>query len=293
LYNILNGKDENAKTNKLLFPVLEVQNNNGLNFILGILDSITIEITKSTRDQFIIIPSEVEIEERLKNQIENSWLSATNFVKRLVRRIGKHHKVIIQFDERVGYYIGESLGVTLAIGFVEKLLKYDNSPYLVNIKNSIATTGGLESTGKITRTGGDIIKKKVEVVFFSSINSFVVPNDDLLSAEQKLNELNEVYPDRKLKLVPAKDLDDLLDRRSLIEIKKQNPVVRTAKAARKNYIVMILLFLLIFLSSYYAIRDYDDNPAILESEEHTLYVKNKSGKYIATKNNGQLYSREK
>ncbi|MCX6151391.1 MAG: hypothetical protein NTX22_12745 [Ignavibacteriales bacterium] len=296
LYDILIGKDKNPITNKLLFPVLEVQNNNGANFTLGILDSITIEITRASKDQFIIIPSEIEIEERLQKQIENSWQSATNYVKRLIRKIGKYHKVIIQFDERVGYYIGESLGVTLAIGFIEKLLKYYNSPYLVNIKSSIASTGGLESSGKITRTGDEIIKKKVEVVFFSSINSFVVPNDDLLSAEQKINELNEVYPERKLKLVPAKDLDDLLDRRSLIEIKKQNPVVRTAKNVKRHWGVSVLLLLLILLSSYYAIRDYDDNPAILESVGQTVYVKNKSGKVLwnlninfDSKNNYQTY----
>jgi hypothetical protein len=284
LKKILAGNEEKEGSDKLLFPVLEVRDEESKDINLGALDSITVEVSKAQgADKFIIIPSEAEIEERIKSQIENSWIVAINYVKKLVRKTYKNHKVIIQFDKRIGYYIGESLGVTLAIGFIEKLLAYYNSSYLVKIKNRIAMTGGMEKDGRIVRTGEEIIKRKIEIAFYSDVNTLVIPHPEEAAAEEKLSEINKKYPKRNLKLTIVKDLIDIINRRNIIEIKKQNPVIRTLKNLKKHYGVSILTLILVLVISYFYFINIDNNPAFLENEGNIVLVKNKSGKVLWSK----------
>lgn len=284
LHNILSGRYSSTEFNKLCFPVLEIQNNTHIEIKVGLLETVTIKIGKGNKeDKFIIVPLTGNPEERLAEQINTSWQLALNYVKQQIRKVEKHHEVIISFDARLGNYIGHSLGITLTIGFIEELLKYYNAPYLVNIKSRIALTGGIDSQGKILPVGDHGIKSKIETVFFSGINTIIFPKKDERCAEEKLLHLQNEFPERVLELVAVNNLQDLLNRRNLIDIKKQNPVVRTIRSAKKNYILLILLFLLICLSSFYAIRDFDDNPAVLFRDGNLLHVKNKTGKILWSK----------
>ncbi|MBU2446230.1 MAG: hypothetical protein KJ666_11780, partial [Bacteroidetes bacterium] len=255
-----------------------------LAYNVGELDTLTIKLSKSKeQDKFIIIPSEKEIEEKIREQVLVSFKIAVGYVKKIVRRVSDFHEVIIQFDKRVGFYIGSSLGLALTVGFIEKLLQYYNAAELVTIKSNIALTGGVDKEGTIIACSAEIIKQKVETVFFSNCNIFVVPKEDEAEAKAKAEELKKEFPNRRLELIGIESLSDLLNRRNLIDIKKQNPVVRTAKFTRKNWITVSLTLILLLVLTFIALRDLDNNPALLGSDTSTLYVKNKNGKILWTK----------
>ena len=112
---------------------------------------------------------------------------------------------------------------------------------------------------------------------------FIVPKSDEDYASEKLAELNELYPNRKLKIVGVSDLGDILDRRNLIQISKQNLVMRILKSSRKNWQVTILLIVLYILTSFALLRGFDDNPTILDNEGKVLLVKNSVGRVLWTK----------
>lgn len=282
LTKILNGDDfEDEEQHKAFFPLIDYESKD--NFY-GIVESVTVRINKAEYfDNFIVVPSEKEIEKRLSEQCKTSWLIALKISKQYVKNPNKHHEVIISFDKKRGIYEGNSLGIALTLSFLEEILKFYNPKYLIKIVDNSAFTGGLSESGEIINTSEYIIKRKVSALFFSKINTFVIPKPEENYAVFTLEQLKKNYPNRNLKLIPAENINDVLNRRDLVDIKKQKAVLRTAKFVKKNWISAVATFLLALIFSYLFVIDFDNNPAVINTDGGTLFVKNKNGKILWTK----------
>jgi len=161
---VLDGKTlAELITDKLCFPLLEENSGIQSPITTGILETVTIKVSKAKdENKFLLIPSEVKIESRLQKQIETSWQQALKVIKPYSKKIASHHEVIIRFDKRVGFYRGNSLGAALTLAFIEELLNYYNSPVVIKTGKGIALTGGLEKDGSLIATSKEVIEKKVE-----------------------------------------------------------------------------------------------------------------------------------
>lgn len=286
LKDILESKIQETER-AVLFPVLETHDGQIKTVSLGLLESLTIKIQAAKREnKFIVVPSAMEIEERISNQINISWNLALKFIKKYLRKVNPYHEVIIQFDKRFGFYIGESLGIALTIGFIEQLLYFYNSTSIINIRDNISVTGGIDKDGKVKKISTEIIKQKVETVFFSPTQIFVVPIEGELEAKVKVEEFNKEYPNKKLEIIGVENLNDIFNRRNLIDIRKQNPIVRTTKGIRKHWLGSIALSLLLLLVGFLLFYNLDDNPTFVYRDERNVYVKNKFGKILWTKISG-------
>jgi len=285
---ILEGKDiEDGETHKAFFPLIDkeapVEHPYGNGFY-GIVESVTVRISKTAdNDKFIIVPSEKEIEKRILEQCKLSWHVALDLSKAYVRKPFRHHEVIISFDKKDGFYEGNSLGIALTLSFLEQLLKFYNPAYIINIKEHSAFTGGVTQAGEVLCTSEEIIKQKVATVFFSEINTFVFPKCEETYAYFAFTLLKKTYPDRKLKLIPVEDINDVINRRDVVDIKKQKLIVRSGKFVKKNWLSTVATVLLAILFAFLFVMDFDDNPASLYTDGNTLYIKNKSGKILWTK----------
>ncbi len=282
LCQILNGEDYEASSeHKAYFPLIERSSSD---VIFGGIDSVTVRINKSTdNNKFIIIPSERELETRIIDQIHTSWQLALELSKKYLRKPNKYHEVIINFDKRLGFYEGNSLGTALTLSFLEQLLKFYNPVYIININDNTAFTGGVDINGKILTTGEEIIQQKVKVLFFSEIKNFVFPKCEESYAFFALTQLQKDYPSRKLKLIPVEDFSDVINRRDLVDVKKQKALVRTSKFVRKNWISAAAVILLAVLFAYFFTLDLDYNPDYADSDGHHLNIRNKNGKILWSK----------
>jgi len=280
--NILNGIGEKTgDERKAYFPVID---NEAPFNCYGLIESITVRINKSdSEDKFIIIPSEKEIEHRISEQIKISWKLALIISEKYIRKHNHYHEVIISFDKKAGFYVGNSLGIALTLSFLEQILKFYNPTYIINISEGSAFTGGIDTQGNMLNTGEEIIKRKVAAVFFSQLNFFVIPKLEETYAYFALGQLKKKYPGRKLKLITVEDIDDILNRRDLVEIKKQKAIVRTGKFVKKNLISAIATFFLAFLFAYLFVMDFDDNPSSLDLDGSKVYVKNAKGRVLWSK----------
>lgn len=279
LTNILNGIEDNTNDGrKAYFPVID--NEAPVN-CYGLIESVTVRINKTDgEDKFIIIPSEKEIEQRIAEQIKISWQLALRISNKYVRKRNQYHEVIISFDTKAGFYVGNSLGIALTLNFLEQILKFYNPTYIIKISEGSAFTGGIDSEGNVLNTGEDIIKRKVAAIFYSQLNSFVIPKLEETYAYFALEQLKKDYPQRKLKLIPAEDIEDVLNRRDLVEVKKQKAIVRTGKFVRKNWISAAGGFFLTMILSFVFVLDFDNNPAILAHDGDKLFIKNINGKKL-------------
>jgi hypothetical protein len=281
---ILEGKEnKDGIEHKAFFPLIDKEAPD--NFY-GIIESVTIRINKAADiDKFIIVPSEKEIEKRILEQCKKSWIVALDLSREYIKKPYKYHEVILSFDKKEGFYEGSSLGTALTLSFLEELLKFYNPTYVIKIKERSAFTGGITETGEVLCTSEEIIKKKVTTIFFSEVNTFVVPKLEETYAYFALTQLKNQYPQRNLKLIPAVDIYDVLNRRDLVEIKKINPAVRTGKFVKKNWTSAAATVLLAILFGYLFVMDFDNNPYLIDASDGIINVKNKLGRILWNKNN--------
>lgn len=280
LESILAGNNV-ALSSRISFPLIERSNNQQIENTLGILESVKIKISKAkTADSFLVIPSQQKMDEFLEQQIKRSFYFALKNLADNYGKIKSHHEVIIYFENRSACYEGNSLGIALTVGFIEELTKFYNLPYLVYIKENITSTGGIEANGNIIPILGNHIQNKVKIVFYSPIEYFIIPKADESKAREKLLALKEQYPNRNLNLVPVENFSELLDRRSLIDIKKQFPIARAAKVIKRNRFATLLLFLVILILTFFYIYEYDDNPAKINLTSRGYSICNKNDKVL-------------
>ena len=273
------------------FPLLEEHKIPQSSFKLSLLESVSIQIKKNeAKNSLNIIPSERELEYKIKEQVENSWQLAVDYLKRHIRKISQFHDVVISLDRKWGIVQGNSLGTSLTLAFIKELLKFYNAPILLNSPNDAAYTGGLDRNGAITSVSNPLIKNKVEAVFYSGIKTFAVPKENEAAAQEMLGELKKKYPERRLKITGVEDFDDLISRRNLVDIRKINPVIRGGKFALKHSLSIILVLALAVVILISGLVDFDDNPATLVYDNQHLKVFNKNKKLLWSEKVGNFPS---
>lgn len=273
-----------SEERKAFFPLIEDEESKATSQTIGAIDSITIKLSKARqKDKFIIVPGEAENDKLLEEQINICWEKAKEFCKKHIRKISPYHEVIISFDGNLGVYRGESLGAALTIAMIEELLRYYNFPTVLEPISNVTFTGGVNENGEIKPVKKEIIQKKAEIVFYSNCEVFAVPKEDESYAVEKIKELKQKYPNRKIETVGVKTLNEILLRRDLVEIKKQKLIVRTSKFVKKNWVSAVITVLLAVPFGYLYVMDWDDNPALLSVSSNTLFVKNKNGRLLWTK----------
>jgi hypothetical protein len=276
LYRILNGESGGILTgNHIHFPVLDMGDSGDFK---GIIEDIIIDIKRSAeKDEIIIIPSETEIEKRLLDQIRISLKEAVRYIRKYTSKVSGFHKVVIQFDKRIGFYIGNSMGAALTIGLIEKLIELYNIPYKLKINDNVVFTGGINEKGELLKIA-DNITHKMDIVFFSNTEIFSIPQEDYKEADKRLQELLLNYPARKIKLLPVGNIDDILDRRCIVNFRKKNIAERGVRNLRQNWAVYTLILLFTGTLYSFGIIDLDDNPALLEIRGEFIHVMNKNRK---------------
>ena len=281
LKKYLAGGGESISQGRFYFPLLEENQNIQNNFRFGLIESVSVQIKKADdKNSFNIIPSERELEQRIKHQVETSWNLAVAYAANHIRKLSPYHDVIISFDNKSGIVEGNSSGAALTLTFIKELLKHYNASIFFTTPADTAYTGGHDTDGIITSVSEEIIKAKTEAVFFSAIKTFALPAVDVSAAQEKLNELKERYPDRKLRITGIEDFEDLINRRNLVEIRKINPVIRGGKFALKHSLSIVLIIVLMAVISISGLIDFDDNPAVIAYDNQHIRVYNKNKKLL-------------
>lgn len=283
LLSVLSGSKKDINHNKLFFPLIE-ENGIQTTNTYGFLETVQITINKrKSGNKLYVFPSVGILDERIEKQIFDSLSYAMKYLGKYKKKFSEYHDIFVYFNNYSANYVGNSLGIALTVGFIEQLTSLYNLPFRVNIQNNVASTGGININGKINSVNKEFMEKKIEVVFYSPIDNFIISKDDEIYAYKKLNQLKELYPKRNLKISGVNDLEDIFNRRNLINIFKQNILVRSYKASKKNWQISVLIILLYMITAIILIRDFDESPSVLENKGKTLYVKNKSGRVLWTK----------
>jgi len=280
LERILNGQNTIETDKNIFIPLLENTTEQN-EIVVGLLETLTVKISKTkSENKFLVVPSEKELEELIDEQIKISWNVAIDYAKKFIKKLEDNHEIVIHFNKRTGFCRGNSLGAALTIKFIEELLNLYNPKFIIESADGLAITGGLDELGNILSIGKKNISQKTELIFYSTVNQFVVPKDDEPAAREKLNALKTNYPERNLKIVAVENLEDLLNRRNLVSIIKQKPIKRAAKFAKEHLPGISAAILMTIFFTYLFAIDLDDNPSFVLLDGKNAYIKNKNGKTL-------------
>jgi len=279
LENALQGKPPKVVLSSFTFPMLDLAvNGNHSDF----LESLSVVLQKAKEANFVIINSGKENDSRIKQQAETAWALAEEHFFTLTGKHPHPHSVIISFGKNFGAYSGDSFGVALLLAMMEKLFLFYNAPFTFSALGQLAFTGSIQQKGNVGAVGEENIIRKVASVFFSERSGFIIPKEDEPAAEKKLRELKKEYPNRNLKLIAISDIENLLTRRNVVDIKRHSIIKRTGKTVVKNKLVSALLVLLLLLLASFYFYQYDDNPYGFEPTPNGFNIVNQSGKMLWT-----------
>lgn len=267
-----------------VFPLIATDANKKFSLSFGVLQSLKVNISiAKEKNSYIFIPSSFNLDPQLIQQAESSFINSLNYIKNYKVINDKFFEIIIHFDNLYSDYYGNSFGIALTIAMIEKLSNIYNIPYQINIKDNIASTGGVDLNGVITPVTGTIIKEKINTVFYSHIKKFIVPKSDEPGAEKALLILQKKYSNRNLEIIPIKNFKDILANRELIAIEKKPLLIRGIKFLKSNWQFSSLLIFLFLFIAFISIKDLDYNPNSIDWEGTYLRILNKSGKVLQNK----------
>ncbi len=194
------------------------------------------------------------------------------------------YRAFLSIDGSNRTFTGDSIGLAVALVAFTQLLKPEVMRQERFIASDIAVTGSITADGRITPVNNDSIVAKIERAFFSHVRYVVLPEANLASARDTVKRLSKQYPRRKLRLVSAAHLDDVLNDRNIIRSEKVCfGAFITKKAARYSratkvqvpLLLGLIWLLLAVLWPQYFDPWFDDNPQYVRLTERGFEALNK------------------
>jgi len=190
---------------------------------------------------------------------------------------GKAHRIRARYrvTESDHTFTGDSIGLAAALVAYAQLLRPEIHKHERFVALEAAFTGGVGPDGRLTPVSADGLKKKIERAFFSPVRYLVLPEANLETARGCVDEFRRAYPHRRLHLVGASTLREVIDNLNIVRAER---VCMGQFIARKAYkysratriqvpILLALAYLLVCLIYPKAWVGFDWNPQYVRLTE--------------------------
>ncbi|UCC45160.1 MAG: hypothetical protein JSU65_04395, partial [Candidatus Zixiibacteriota bacterium] len=177
-------------------------------------------------------------------------------------------------------FTGDSIGLAAALVVYTQLLQPELLRHERFIACGAAFTGGVDAAGRLQPVNENTLRAKVERAFFSAVKYLVLPRVNLENADKQVAELNRTYPRRKLLLVGAETLNDIIEDRNIVRAERvcigqfvARKTLKYSRAVRIQVpILLALLYFLVCLLFPKAWIGFDRNPELVWLNENSDQV---------------------
>ncbi|MEW5796693.1 MAG: hypothetical protein AB1772_10090, partial [Candidatus Zixiibacteriota bacterium] len=129
-------------------------------------------------------------------------------------------------------FTGDSIGLAAGLVAYAQLLRPEIHKHERFIALEAAFTGCVDAGGRLTPVSAYTLRKKIERAFFSPIRYLVLPQKNFDTARAFLDDLARAWPRRRLHLVGATTLRDVIDNLNIVRAER---VCMGQFVARKAY----------------------------------------------------------
>jgi hypothetical protein len=141
--------------------------------------------------------------------------------------------VRLQFEGNSPMLHGDSLGLAAGLVTFAGLMKEEFIRYERKLSGEVGYTGGLDADGHLTAVNDATLRAKVERAFYSHLKYLVLPKDNEEKAASIVRDLTLRHPSRKMHIVTAETLVDVVENRNIVRSEKLCPGVYILKGTRK------------------------------------------------------------
>ncbi len=189
----------------------------------------------------------------------------------------------------VGIMTGGSAGLALCALMISLLSMLDLSGRRYTIRPGTAFTGTLDWEGNVHPVEDSLIGEKVRAVFFSTSERFVLPRENLASAETALAVLAGEYPQRKLELLPVSTVEEACLDRRIAETKRTpagKPFLQRVFHWRKHLVASVSAVVAAFVAIFVLPPYLDRTIANVGIVDSLIVISNRSDHQLTTYNLG-------
>ncbi|RPI18460.1 MAG: hypothetical protein EHM58_05235 [Ignavibacteriae bacterium] len=271
-----------AFPDKLNIVLIEPDNKSKYEQAAGEILPLNIDIKRtSNKNNSFILTNDTGVDDNgIKEQLENSVKIAEQ--KCLKDKIKySNYDYIYSIGQMDACYLGKSLGIgTALLAFNAVLFNTSNKYYYKFLCNTVYT-GELNDKGFMVPMPYNVLKAKLEIVFYSPFKNFVIPEDNYSDAKNLLSELNKKYPGRCLEIFPVKKFEQVLENEQCIKKYdlKLTEKIKHLQKIHSNLINIVLLFvsiiIMVFFVLTFLIPKLDKNPEYAKYENYKVGFYNK------------------
>lgn len=198
----------------------------------------------------------------------------------------KNYKLSFEFEESESAYDGSSLGCAAACLTYNSMFRSELHNFYYRFKDDAIITGAIDDSGNLKPLSEESLKIKLETVFYSEYNTFVIPKDNFNFCYNLLEELNEEYPERKLLLVPVSNYKEVLEntnvtvRYYLRAGERINSYYKKYQKAVNVAAMVVIITGLVYSALGIILPELDKNPVSVEYTDQKYILSNKYGKPV-------------
>lgn len=276
-----------VEENSVLAPVIErslLQSNRAAEE--GSLRCLTIQILGSAPGEHDEIDADVHV---LNAPTASNILQASiEAGRRLLAEThpqltGKYFAGRIKFESAPAMHEGGSANLAIAALFYCAATRYAQQRLQYRLAAHVAITGEVDDGGDVLPVDDETLAAKINAVFFSWVEYFVVPKAQFAMVEKLVTGLMQNYPNRGLTVIGVGHLREIFyDRR--LAVRECAGIAKhiARKAWRKKFTVggLATTGLLVLIIGKLLYGPLDKNPVSGEFVEESLLIKNKYGEQL-------------
>jgi hypothetical protein len=269
-------------------PVVEhLLGTSGTNDAIGEILRISCRVVSTIAEGDDDFPSNVQMLESPTRIWSPSFVptrAARELINKTLPLLSKKH-----FSGRVTFrpphLLQEGASTDLAIGTLVYIhaLEHTDQRIAYHLLPTVAITGCLLPDGGVQAVDASAIPMKVRSVFFSAIESLVVPREQLELARSAVHDMRKSYPRRHLDIIGIDHLREMFFDLRIIRRSERSHLQQSARWLWRHRItavaVLVALALVPFLASR-LITSLDLRPVSGKYEGEYLFVRNAYGETI-------------
>lgn len=288
ILSLLTGNDnKEVKSHRDSLNVVLIETNGDEKRNVGTVQTLTLRSSKRGKE---FLEDKIEFEnlcdsdhEKLSTYIANIAAFSKEQAKEVISKSGAYNLTFF-FGNKDCSYTGSSFGLALLALTYNSILVNELHRIHYRFYDDVVITGAIDENGNLLKLDTLTLKVKIETVFFSHFNKFIIPEDNIIEAKEILAELRKEYPQRKLELIPCANFKSLFQNLAVVEVHK----LRFKEKLKANYeryhrtinwaFTFIALLAIVYLFINYAIPYLDRNPVYADKRNDHFIAYNKYGK---------------
>lgn len=235
-----------------------------------------------TRDLIFFNNHPIGIDDLVNYQAQDAIRAARAQHPLLRRSKTTRYSVLFGFPESNYFYSGSSFGLGMSLLSLCALEEQSNLRNQHFISKAASYTGGVDLHGEIRPVNYDSLYEKISAAFFSPLDTFVLPDENLERGNEIVDEIKNNYPRKNFNLTGEKSIDPSLQKTKLIVHKRMPLLTWMKNHLTRNTIIQIISSLVLFILVAWTAIGYfqDPNPSKFEVEGQILRMYNKHGSFL-------------